>query len=234
MGGGSEVTEPVLDAEPSYNLKAVVQRTAIPAASLRAWERRYGIPAPVRKANGHRVYSASEVERLLRMKTLMAQGMSASQAAGQVDQPQTTLPVNGQSEVERLRLDLEGAWNNFDNPAAHRAWGALLALMSVEQMCQQVLRPLLPALAAFGRTCLRTLLGSLLVQAPTAGLGRTALVMAPDPLDLEPILMAVFLSRQGYIVIYVEGTTAPVDLKPDLVIDPRQPGAGLSAFGTFS
>ena len=35
---------------PSFNLKAVVRETGIKAETLRAWERRYGIPRPARSA----------------------------------------------------------------------------------------------------------------------------------------------------------------------------------------
>ena len=31
-----------------YRIHAVAEATGVPAATLRAWERRYGIPAPVR------------------------------------------------------------------------------------------------------------------------------------------------------------------------------------------
>ncbi|MFN3334677.1 MAG: MerR family DNA-binding transcriptional regulator, partial [Caldilinea sp.] len=45
------------DKTPIYNLKAVVQETGLKADTLRAWERRYGVPTPQRTDSGHRLYS---------------------------------------------------------------------------------------------------------------------------------------------------------------------------------
>lgn len=215
------------DDQPAYNLKAVVQQTGIPAASLRAWERRYAILAPIRKANGHRLYPAAEVQKLLRIKGLMAQGMTISQAAEEVRrQPEAPLEAGAATEVERLRSGLGLALSNFDVPRANQLFGALLDLLPVDLLCLRVLRPLVSTLQPFGRTYLRARVGSLLLQGPAEG--PTALVMGPDPYDLEPMLVALFLSRRGHRVIYVEGTEAPAGLQPDLVVDPRQWRAGLS------
>ncbi len=42
----AEPARPRYATEPLYNIKAVVQKTGIPADTVRAWERRYGIPSP--------------------------------------------------------------------------------------------------------------------------------------------------------------------------------------------
>ncbi|NOX61538.1 MAG: MerR family transcriptional regulator [Chloroflexi bacterium] len=49
-------------SSPTYNLKAVVQETGVKPDALRAWERRYGLPKPVRTASGHRLYSQRDVD----------------------------------------------------------------------------------------------------------------------------------------------------------------------------
>ena len=59
-----------LDIESSYDGEAalsigdVVAATGVGEATLRAWERRFGFPAPRREPSGHRRYSAGEVERI--------------------------------------------------------------------------------------------------------------------------------------------------------------------------
>lgn len=209
------------EAEPMYNLKAVILQTGIPAASLRAWERRYGIPSPVRKGNGHRVYPRSEVEKLLKIKELMARGMTVSQAVGQLEYAPEPVPAAG-SEVERLRTGLMQALHGLDTAVASLVMGQALELLPVEQVALKLIRPLLPDLTPFGRTFLRFKLGALLTHAvPPAG-APVALVMAPDPLDLRPLLVAVLLSRRGRRVVYVEGAEEPAGLEPDLTIDPRR------------
>ena len=40
---------------PTYNLKVVLKQTGLKADTLRAWERRYGLPKPVRTPGRHRL-----------------------------------------------------------------------------------------------------------------------------------------------------------------------------------
>ncbi|HWI61041.1 MAG TPA: MerR family transcriptional regulator [Symbiobacteriaceae bacterium] len=210
------------DAEPLYNLKAVVQQTGIPAQSLRAWEKRYGILTPVRKPNGHRVYPRSEVEKLLRLKALMARGMTISQAAAQLEHAPAPAPEVPGGEVDRIRAALGGALAACDAEAASRLFGLAAELLTVSQVVLRVVRPLLPDLTPFGRTYLRTRLGALLLQAAPLPGAQSVLVTAPEYEDLRPLLVALLLSRKGKRVIYVEGDSAPAGLQPDVVIDPRR------------
>ena len=66
---------------PSFNLKAVVRETGIKAETLRAWERRYGIPRPARSSGGHRIYSRRDIETLRWLNQRRLEGLSISRAA---------------------------------------------------------------------------------------------------------------------------------------------------------
>lgn len=66
---------------PSYNLKAVVRETGIKAETLRAWERRYGIPRPARSAGGHRIYSRRDIDTLHWLNRRRQEGLSIGRAA---------------------------------------------------------------------------------------------------------------------------------------------------------
>ncbi len=56
------------------NIGAVERDTGLGKDTLRVWERRYGFPQPQRDANGERLYSSAQVERLRLIKRLMDQG----------------------------------------------------------------------------------------------------------------------------------------------------------------
>jgi DNA-binding transcriptional MerR regulator len=56
-------------------LKAVSQRTGIPAATLRTWEHRYGFLRPRRSASGYRLYGEEEIARIEQVKYLLGQGV---------------------------------------------------------------------------------------------------------------------------------------------------------------
>lgn len=66
---------------PRYRIQAVAQRTGIPAATLRAWERRYGIPRPVRTDTAYRSYSERDVELVEELRRLCSRGLSPAEAA---------------------------------------------------------------------------------------------------------------------------------------------------------
>src|SRR5512134_3649739 len=65
---------------PAYNLKAVLKETGIAADTLRAWERRYGLPMPQRSAGGHRLYSQRDIETIKWLMKRQADGLSISRA----------------------------------------------------------------------------------------------------------------------------------------------------------
>ncbi len=68
------------DKTPIYNLKAVVQETGLKADTLRAWERRYGVPTPQRTDSGHRLYSQYDIDILKWLIERQDEGMSISRA----------------------------------------------------------------------------------------------------------------------------------------------------------
>ncbi|MBL8539188.1 MAG: MerR family transcriptional regulator [Betaproteobacteria bacterium] len=59
------------DDGPAITIAAVERDTGLSKDALRMWERRYGFPAPLRDANGERVYPRSQVEKLRLIKRLM-------------------------------------------------------------------------------------------------------------------------------------------------------------------
>ncbi|NJN83496.1 MAG: MerR family transcriptional regulator [Caldilineaceae bacterium] len=65
---------------PMYNLKAVVQETGLKPDTIRAWERRYGMPAPDRADSGHRLYTDRDIDTLKWLMARQAEGLSISRA----------------------------------------------------------------------------------------------------------------------------------------------------------
>ena len=74
------------DHTPRYNVKAVVSQVGIAAVTLRAWERRYGLPSPGRGENGYRLYSEHDVRTLRWLKAQTTAGLSIGRAADHLQQ----------------------------------------------------------------------------------------------------------------------------------------------------
>lgn len=63
-----------------YSIGAVARMLGIPAATLRAWEERYGVVVPERGEGTQRRYTREEVERLRFIRQQMDGGLSAADA----------------------------------------------------------------------------------------------------------------------------------------------------------
>ena len=70
----------MVSTTPAYNLKVVLKETGLAADTLRAWERRYGLPVPQRTAGGHRLYSQRDIETIKWLMKRQADGLSISRA----------------------------------------------------------------------------------------------------------------------------------------------------------
>jgi DNA-binding transcriptional MerR regulator len=67
-------------APATYNMKAVVRETGLKPDTLRAWERRYGLPDPSRTQGGHRLYTQRDIETLKWLIARQEEGLSISRA----------------------------------------------------------------------------------------------------------------------------------------------------------
>lgn len=84
-------SERVESNEQLWPMGAVTRRTGIGEHTLRAWERRFGFPTPLRLASGHRRFSGEQVQHLL----LIAKVLESGYRAGDI----VPLPL---SELEQL------------------------------------------------------------------------------------------------------------------------------------
>lgn len=69
-----------LDLTPTFNLKVVVQETGVKPDTLRAWERRYGLPTPERTSGRHRLYSQYDIETIKWLVSRQDEGLSISRS----------------------------------------------------------------------------------------------------------------------------------------------------------
>ncbi len=72
--------------QPLYSIGAAAKIIDVPAATLRAWEDRYGVVKPIRSEGAQRLYSRNQVEQLKFIKAQMDAGASAADAHRLLDQ----------------------------------------------------------------------------------------------------------------------------------------------------
>ncbi|MBA3450468.1 MAG: B12-binding domain-containing protein [Chloroflexia bacterium] len=151
-----------LATRPVYNTRAVVLRTGVPADTFRAWERRYGLPAPARSAGNHRLYSDRDVAVITWLRDQTRSGLTISQAINLFKNRETSplaretsqrfepsqssfsseTPVTG-TALTRYSDALVDALIAYDSRTATQVLEEVLALIPVEEVCLAVLQPAL-------------------------------------------------------------------------------------------
>ena len=71
-----------MTAEARHRSGAVARMLRMPVATLRVWERRYGLTQPLLSASGQRLYSEDDVRRLALLKQLTELGHAIGSLAG--------------------------------------------------------------------------------------------------------------------------------------------------------
>jgi MerR family transcriptional regulator, light-induced transcriptional regulator len=137
------------DALGRYRINAVAELTALPPGTLRAWERRYGIPTPARTASSYRLYSDVDLAELERLRDLCASGIGIGEAARRVRSDRETLPcvvppVREFPSAAALVLEsVLAAVIDFDPPRIQREVSRALYIGNARETYDLVLAPAL-------------------------------------------------------------------------------------------
>lgn len=143
------------DSLPIYNIKAVSGMLDLLPVTLRAWERRYGLPAPHRGEQGYRLYSTYDVRLLRWLKQQNDTGMSIGQAvkylnelrrdgkdpAKEMEQEQqkTDETVN-QVSLEILSRHFQQHLMNYQNENASEILRRAFSIYNVDQVLTEVVQ----------------------------------------------------------------------------------------------
>jgi len=143
------------DFLPIYNIKAVSSMLDLLPVTLRAWERRYGLPTPHRGEQGYRLYSPYDVRLLRWLKKQSDTGMNIGQAvkylnelrnegkdpAKEMDQDQekTDETVN-QVSLEILSRHFQQYLMNYQNENASEILRRAFSIYNVDQVLTEVVQ----------------------------------------------------------------------------------------------
>ncbi|MEZ0313805.1 MAG: MerR family transcriptional regulator [Myxococcota bacterium] len=227
------------ELRPKYRIVEAAERAGIGASTLRAWERRYGIPRPARTDSGYRLYSEIDLRSLSRMKDLVSSGMAAHEAAEQVLREQRGAKALPFANADTLRDRLLDAACVFDGATLERVLTEVTHAYAAEEAVLHVLAPALVELGdrwADGRIGvahehwlvqrLRAHLASLVAGMRARPLRGVAVVACfPDEEhDVACYVVAVHLAARGLRPVVLGARTPPEalavavrDLSPAMV-----------------
>ncbi len=225
--------------DPVYNMKAVEQQTSIPAATLRAWERRYALVEPKRTPNGYRLYSDRDVALLRWVRSQMNEGLTISRVVAMletlqenngpiwidIDEKQTPIRNDSPLPPSSLVQPLFQALTDLDADRADEILEQAFSMYTMPSVYVELIAPTLVEVGDawhrgeifistehFASTYLRgRLLGILNAYPHRADMPIIFLGCAPtERHEVGVLIFAVILRQQGYNVVYL-GQDLPAD-----------------------
>ncbi|OLS40212.1 MerR family transcriptional regulator [Bacillus sp. MRMR6] len=230
------------DQEGKYNIKAVSLMLGIQPGTLRAWERRYKMIAPVRNDSGHRLYTEEHIKLLRILLKKTNQGFTISQAVAMINQKPLYVETDAeqpiyQQQLVRLTEELLEAFIKFEEPKAQEVINTLFSIFTVEKVIFDVLSNVLVNMGRLWETgkanSSHIHFASMLIRSRIASIyyNHTANPLRPKAVtfcspgewhDIGLLIFSSFLRRQGLNVIDLGANIGADDLDQSLkIIQPK-------------
>jgi DNA-binding transcriptional MerR regulator len=219
---------------PMYALGAVSAETGVKRATLRAWERRYGLPHPERSEGGHRLYSQRDMDTVKWLVARQREGLrihgavalwQGLQAEGRDPLPSAPEAPQARGQtMQALRDEWVAACMAFDEARAEQALTEAFARYPPEMVCVELLSA---GIASIGQAwydgqatvqqehfasalAMRRVESLLLAAPPPTRAGRILTVCPPGEQHVFGLLTLTYLLRRhGWETIYL-GANVPL------------------------
>ncbi|MBN1450192.1 MAG: MerR family transcriptional regulator [Anaerolineales bacterium] len=224
-----------ISTTPTFNLKAVIKETSIAADTLRAWERRYGLPMPERTPGGHRLYSQRDIEIIKWLMAKQREGLSISRAvdmwneltgSGQdpLPAPATKITTIPSANLDAIRQTWLDACLVYDENSAEQLLNQAFATHPLETVCIEVMQRGLQQIGEmwyhnqinaqqehFTSALVQRRLDALIAAAPPPTRPYTILIgcTTGEQHVFVPLLLTLLLRRRGLKVVYL-GANVPI------------------------
>jgi DNA-binding transcriptional MerR regulator len=218
--------------EGKYNIKAVSKMLGIQAGTLRAWERRYHIIAPIRNEAGHRLYTDEHVKILKWLLLKVNKGFTISQAihllenSGITAETSSIIGTDGRQDHD-IADKLMEALLHFDESQAHEHLNQAFSLYSIDKVAIELLGTVLVRLGDlwergkitsahehFASSFLRSRIGNIMHTLPVNPyLPKVLSVCGPNEWhELGLLVFTLYVRKKGFEVVYLGGSIEPKDM----------------------
>ena len=217
-----------------FPIRTVSELTGVNSITLRAWESRYGLIQPVRKASGHRLYTQEHIDLINRVVGLLDRGMRIGQVKAEVlsgSQEKSSSEDERHDNWRRYINGMIAAIIRFDEHSLERTYADALSHYPVRMVTGNLLSPVLKEIGErwvsgqgsvaeehFFGFYLRNKLGARFHHRSQNQTG-PKLLMACLPGDLHEIgllLFALDACDSGFRTILL-GANMPLDEFPDAI-----------------
>jgi DNA-binding transcriptional MerR regulator len=208
-----------------YPIRSISELTGVPATTLRAWERRYGLLKPSRTAKGHRLYSSDDIELVKKIVKLLKTSHTISEAIRIINNPELSPPANeaGDGHWHSYQQQMLKSIELFNEQNLDRTYNEALSIYPIDMVTENVIVPVLSTLGEqwqsreagiaeehFFSAFLRNKLGARLHHESQRSRGSKILVccLPGEYHELGVLLFCIAAIGHGYQILYL-GTNMP-------------------------
>ncbi|MDQ0197485.1 MerR family transcriptional regulator [Neobacillus ginsengisoli] len=220
--------------EGKYNIKAASKMLGIQPGTLRAWERRYQMIAPIRNESGHRLYTEEHIKILKWLVKKINQGFTISQAVSLLENNE--LFSDGPNVIEgnqitSMSVELLSSLINFKELKAQEIINSLFSLFTIEKVIFDIFVPLLEKIGElreshkinganehFAFSIIRSRIGTIFYNSPqNPYLPKAVAVCSPgEAHEIGLLIFSLVLRRKGFDVVYLGSGITEDDLNETL------------------
>jgi MerR family transcriptional regulator, light-induced transcriptional regulator len=226
------------DQEGKYNIKAAALILGIQPGTLRAWERRYQMIAPVRNDAGHRLYTEEHIKILKWLIKKVNQGFTISQAISLMGHNQIQMDSEGLNLMQgnpliNLTDSLYDALIHFEGERINEVINSMFSIFTMEKVMidlfSQVLLKIEDSFNSgkinfaqrnYSSSCLKVRITAIIHSLPVNQNFNKAvsLTFSQDGEDLGQLMFCFYLRKRGIEVINIGPYHSDEDVQETLEI----------------
>jgi MerR family transcriptional regulator, light-induced transcriptional regulator len=186
-----------------YRIQTVAEMTGVPAATLRAWERRYGLPSPERSTSSYRLFSDHDVASIRRLKELCDEGMAPAEAARVVvrSEEASNTPVDG-DPYQRACEAILRAVVDFDPIGLEQAVRGAMFMGSAATIYHRVLAPTMQTVGDRWHQGTLSVAQEHMASEVLSGVARDMLRLIDPPEAASEAIVACFADEEHALPLY--------------------------------
>lgn len=191
---------------PTFNLKAVLSETGVKAHTVRAWEKKYGLPKPIRSKGKHRIYTQHDISIVRWLMARLEEGMTIGRATElwhNIEEKGGDPLDYINYQLDELNLifengetlgDIRRAWINsclkFDDAGTEKFLTQAFAVYPIKMVCLEILQKGMAHVGDLWFQNKATVQQEHFTSAKTVKQLNALLAAAPNPTRLGRLLVA--------------------------------------------
>jgi DNA-binding transcriptional MerR regulator len=219
--------------EQMLSVAAVARRIGVAPATLRTWDRRYGLGPSDHNDGEHRRYCPADLAKLTMMRRLIVAGVAPAEAAEQAKSAKAPVKVSKLVKEFEVREDVVNAIHkalaSFDREFVEKTLIHEIETYGVESAWSDVIVPALFAIGEEWETNQKGIEVEHLFSETLKRVLHNRLVSLKNPINARPVLLAAVGEEQHSLAIHALAASLCERNIETFVLGARTPLEALSA-----